>query len=172
MASPAILPLFFMCNENQFVFGEDDGMRRVVVAVAFVLGCSGLASAADEHSSWFSKHSLPFQKTAKGRRPIGPPNSNKNGSANADANASNAGGNNSGSNTGGGNSFFGGNFSFNNFFTTTDNSKPYTGHSKPNGKIAAPEIDPASGASALGLLSTALLMLRGRRKKLNASPLS
>jgi len=31
--------------------------------------------------------------------------------------------------------------------------------------VAAPEISPASGASALALLSGALLIIRGRRKK-------
>jgi hypothetical protein len=34
-----------------------------------------------------------------------------------------------------------------------------------NGPAAAPEIDPASGAGALALLSGALLVIRGRRKK-------
>jgi hypothetical protein len=35
----------------------------------------------------------------------------------------------------------------------------------PGGNIVAPEIDPASGVSALALLSAALLMIRGRRKR-------
>jgi LPXTG-motif cell wall-anchored protein len=33
------------------------------------------------------------------------------------------------------------------------------------GAVAAPEVSPASGAGALALLSGALLVLRGRRRK-------
>jgi hypothetical protein len=142
-------------------------MKRVVVGVGLLLGFSGFASA-DDSSNWFNRHNLPFHKTAKGHpRPGGPSlgsqgTSGGNGSGQSVSGGSNSNGNNSGGNSGGS--------SFGNFVGSFvgENTTPGGGKSGGSGKIAAPEIDPASSASALGLLSAALLMIRGRRKKHDA----
>lgn len=157
-------------------------MKQVVVGVGLLLGFSGFASA--ESQSWFDRHDLPFHKTPKGHpvgRPGGPSlgnqgssggsGSGQNFSGGSDSNGNNSNGNGSnGNNPAGGN---GGSSSSGNFFTSLvgDDTTPHGGQSSggAGGKIAAPEIDPASGASALGLLSAALLMIRGRRKKPLAS---
>jgi hypothetical protein len=150
-------------------------MKQVVVGVGLLLGFSGFASA--ESQNWFNRHDLPFHKTPKGHpgRPGGPSlgnqgntgNSGGSGSGQSFSGGSDSNGNNSnGNNSAGGN---GGGSSAGNFFTSLvgDDTPPHGGQPSggPGGKIAAPEIDPASGASALGLLSAALLMIRGRRKK-------
>jgi hypothetical protein len=136
-------------------------MRQVVVAVGLILGFSSFASAAEPRStafsSWLNRHNLPFHKIPKGH-PL--PGGNRNGSNGTNTDGAFSNGN---SNTGGNE---GGSFSFGNFFNSiTGDGGPTGGGETPHGKIAAPEIDPASSVSALGLLSTALLMIRGRRKK-------
>jgi len=141
-----------------------------------LLGSSGFASA--EGQNWFDRHDLPFHKTAKGH-PVGKPgsgpsfgnegNSGGNGSDQSFSGGSSSNGNNSNGGANGNSGGNGGGSSSGNFFTSLvgDDTTPHGGQSSGgnNGKIAAPEIDPASGASALGLLSAALLMIRGRRKK-------
>jgi hypothetical protein len=140
-------------------------MKQVVVAVGLILGFSSFASAAEPRSTsfsnWLNRHDLPFHKAPKGHPLPGTPGGNRNGT-NTDGSFSS--GTDSNGNNPGGNS--GGNFSFGNFFnSTTGDGGPTGGGETPHGKIAAPEIDPASSVSALGLLSAALLMIRGRRKK-------
>lgn len=150
-------------------------MRKVVIGVGLVLGFSGLASAAD-NSSWFERHPLPFQRTPKGHpvgRPGGPSLGSQGTSGGSGSNQSFSGqGNSNGNNSGGS----GGTSSFGSFVGSlvNDDTPPpnHWGQTSSGGRIAAPEIDPASGASALGLLSAALLMIRGRRKKQDATLVS
>jgi hypothetical protein len=147
-------------------------MKQAVVAVGLILGFSSFASAAEPRSTafsnWLNRHNLPFQKTPKGHPLPGTPGGNRNGSngTNTDG-AFSSGTESNGSSTGGND---GGSFSFGNFVNSiTGDNGPTGGGETPHGKIAAPEIDPASSVSALGLLSAALLMIRGRRKKQSPS---
>jgi hypothetical protein len=150
-------------------------MKQAVVAVGLILGFSSFANAAEPRSTafsnWLNRHDLPFHKTPKGHPLPGTPGGNRNGSngTNTDGSFSNgtdSNGDNPAGNTGGNE----GGSSFGNFVNSiTGDNGPAGGGETPHGKIAAPEIDPASSVSALGLLSTALLMLRGRRKKQSPS---
>lgn len=148
-------------------------MKKIVVAVGLVLGFSGIANAGTWYPNWFDKRPLGLHRNLKPRPGTAPPAGNRVNSNGNDSGGNNSDGNSGASssgvsNPGGSNSTaVTGKFSVDDLWTSLAGGGGSTGSGqKSHGRIPAPEIDPASGVSALSLLSAALLMIRGRRKKL------
>jgi hypothetical protein len=169
-------------------------MRKAVAAGVLIIGCSVFAQAAAPvetwDQNWFIQHASPIHRELKSDPGVGMPrggsnsfgnNSSGNNSPGNNPPGNNPPGNNPPGNNPPGNNPPGNNPPGNN---PPGNNPPgngiwsdlytavTTGNGNGNGQtsdnVVAPEIDPASGVSALGLLSAAVLMLRGRRTKQDA----
>jgi hypothetical protein len=167
-------------------------MRKAVAAGALIIGCSVFAQAAAPvetwDQNWFVRHASPIHRELKSDPGAGKPRGGSNSFGN-NLSGNNSSGNNSPGNNPPGNNPPGNNLTGNNPPGNNPPGNNPPGNNPPgngiwsdpdpggttgngggqtSGNVVAPEIDPASGVSALGLLSAALLMLRGRRTKLVA----